>query len=519
MNPLSESDFNAAYERVLNTYLAIGCPESFVTRQAIGRIDARALVDAIVSQQPRSIVEVGTFVGLSTMLMALAVPQAKIWTIDPDPLLEESWHAARGDGAFPSSLQTTVQAVGREAARRLGVEDRVTFVRGGFSCADTYLSTEGVGEGSSVVGASLLSQLGAVDLFFIDGLHYEDAVFADLDLAARHLAPDGAIVLHDTIGMWGTNVRSAVRRFLGTRNQWSFRHPPLAQLNRSIGLVGQNRAGLTSEAARESWLDQPIIASRVASELCRTHALKRVGVLGRSGAIVEQLAAEIGAPIEQVELSNAPATRFDLVLVLPDADAPPMDPDAVAAWSSSHATTLVVANAPPGEDGAAPSHGWSRSAWVRSMRQVGFESDDALARCVDPWVYAAGPIAKLAPTNTRDLSLLAFHRDRDSALSDGAAQDRIEDLLATIVQLNAAIARQHAHTGELERLYRESQQRQVDLERQLSESQALHRADLQLLQECKPDADAMKRLTAASGPFASFTRRLARWVFRTSPTP
>lgn len=457
MTPERASAFDAHYERVLETYRAIGCPDDFIRRQAIGRDDGRALAAAVEAQAPSRIVEVGTFVGVSTMLLAASAPAARVWTIDPDPQLAESWASARNTGRFEGASARTVQAIGREAAERLGIADRIEFVRGGFASAESYLSAEGVGDASTVVGPALLEKIGAVDLFFIDGLHYEAATHADIRLAAQHLSASGLIVLHDTVGMWGTNVRGAVRRFLFEHPAWEFVHPPLRTLYRSIGLLRPrdprpaaaapiDRGATKGADDARSWLAGAEISSRVAAEVMLAPAPRRIGVLGEAHASIHRLLERTGRTVvERASRATAPAERYDLVLADSALEQDDDAPASLAAWCARHAQALLLSISPPGEAGAAPPKSWSRATWVDAMRRHGFEPDDAVARGTDPWLYQHGPVADAAPVSLRDLSLIRFRRDMDRTAAERAAQDRIEDLLALVVQLNV-ICREHRAT-------------------------------------------------------------------------
>src|SRR2546422_595097 len=130
------------FRRVLGAYEIRGFDTAAIRQWCIPELDAEMLVEATRAQRPKRILEVGTYVGVSTLLMALADPAATIVTIDPN-----------------------------------------------------------------------------------------------LRLAAEALAPSGVILMHDCIGMWGTNVRAGIFRFLADRSEFRLSHPRFSELYRSIGFV------------------------------------------------------------------------------------------------------------------------------------------------------------------------------------------------------------------------------------------------------------------------------------------
>ena len=103
----------------------------------------------------------------------------------------------------------------RAAARAAGVANRIEFVEGGFVTGETFASRRvSPDRRVRVVGPRLCRDRSPFDLIFIDGLHYASAVEADLALAVDCLTPHGIVLVHDCIGMWGTNVRAGIFRFL-----------------------------------------------------------------------------------------------------------------------------------------------------------------------------------------------------------------------------------------------------------------------------------------------------------------
>jgi predicted O-methyltransferase YrrM len=250
--------------RILSAYEALGYPHNVVGSWAISDNDIDDFIRLAVDADPRKILEVGTFVGVSTMLLALACPKARIVTVDPDFPLSVEMSAAGSDLKGVDETATTFD-IARRVAADLGVLDRIRFVRGGFAVGDTFSSQlRKDGETIDVVGPALCAEEGPFDLAFVDGLHFADAVEADLILAAGAIRADAPIILHDCVGFWGANVRSGVFAFLRTRPDYVFSHPRYAQVYKSVGVVrprGDGRAapGRTRTPFKAGEVSPPIV--------------------------------------------------------------------------------------------------------------------------------------------------------------------------------------------------------------------------------------------------------------------
>jgi predicted O-methyltransferase YrrM len=134
--------------------------------------DQRALHAIIARLRPRSILEVGTHIGASTITMAATLEvlglEGHITTVDILDVNTETgpWREA-GLSGCP-----------RELLARAGASHRVDFRVGSSQ-------------------ALLDSTAADFDLIFLDGAHAAAAVYRELPLALRRLRPGGWIVLHD----------------------------------------------------------------------------------------------------------------------------------------------------------------------------------------------------------------------------------------------------------------------------------------------------------------------------------
>src|SRR5256886_10423606 len=134
-----------------------------------------------------------------------------------------------------------------------------------------------------------------------DGLHYASAVERDLRLAAAALAPSGVILMHDCIGMWGTNVRAGIFRFLADRSEFRLSHPRFSELYRSIGFVF--RADEHPDLMKRFRSSEPdASAMRAATSSIVSSIMRRL-----EPNFVIELAAGAGVPKAFLDIADVPA--------------------------------------------------------------------------------------------------------------------------------------------------------------------------------------------------------------------
>lgn len=134
--------------------------------------DCRVLFDYASSVKNGLIVEIGSYAGISTAMLALGSPTSKIVSIDPYLGFEEIYHE---------------------------------FLRN-----TNGIKIEQIKERSQVVGKTWNRP---IDLLHIDGDHSYGAVLEDMQLFFPHLKEDGIMLLHD-IDVPHFGVGKALCRFI-----------------------------------------------------------------------------------------------------------------------------------------------------------------------------------------------------------------------------------------------------------------------------------------------------------------
>jgi predicted O-methyltransferase YrrM len=485
--------FDTFYDKVLHTYSELGYSSELVTHWALPRRDARKLLEQIIDTQPTQILEIGTFVGLTTLLMAVYTPaKVMIHTVDPNfPLAVElgAMHTQTGD----ADLNMRQQELGSRAARQLGLDHKIRFHAGGFSTGVTFASAKQDPRNRvPLIGPEICAAYGPFDFIFIDGLHYTDALLSDLRLAHHYLGSGGRIVVHDVIGCWGSNVRRAVFRFLAETPGLSFHHARYADIYDSIGVLqhtsqgGINSGATSVESLKsQSLLDQPEFVSNLATIVVNICAPQSVVYLGPDRAGILSRLADFGVKdLLQINFSETyrPPCRFDLCISLGDGDRMDERQRQHLVESCVQCSDAILFGAtPPGETAIASPGAQPIEWWVREFWKHGYRFHDVVRPNLEPFkfAYSYSPIYPVTSSELANLYLIRRESSANSNLAQMLEQvlvekeNRIEDLSLQgvfgdillqdtlkkykqaqdlMVEMQAQIAQQNTHLQHYERI-------------------------------------------------------------------
>ncbi|MGK7900640.1 MAG: O-methyltransferase [Hormoscilla sp.] len=197
-----------------------GLDRAFVENSSITIEDAQEIFNIVEAENPRKILEIGTFVGVSSAVLGLGAPQAEIVCIDADlPAIAQNLLCLRQFDDV-RDRRTNLDFVS-QVVEHFGMAKRFTLKSGFFSCCfpeDEDRNKLSVGEielTGSIIGQEICEQFGPFDMAFLDADHRKAAVFSDLTVLYPHVKPGGAIVLDDAgEDFWGQQVKAAMREFL-----------------------------------------------------------------------------------------------------------------------------------------------------------------------------------------------------------------------------------------------------------------------------------------------------------------
>jgi hypothetical protein len=174
--------------------------------------------------------EVGTFIGLSTGVLALASSlESVLVCVDPNlpvNVLSQKFHYSESRESFwfvQSMLehfekdQKTILLEGTLSPLSADYRDRWMALGGNPK------STAGICE--------RVKEFAPYNLVFVDGDHHEDSVYADLSSVCHYLNEDALIILHDLSGYWGIHVFGGISRFLQEHAEFSL------QIHENLGFL------------------------------------------------------------------------------------------------------------------------------------------------------------------------------------------------------------------------------------------------------------------------------------------
>lgn len=248
----------AAYaEAVVAEYPGIPLP--VLLTWSIAPLDAMAvscLVSAIDAEV--TVIDVGTFVGVSAFIFASHPLVRSVTTIDPNPLVTgevNEKNDALGAWIRPESVPSDLR-VADVAKRTLGrfpeEAAKIDFFEG-YLAPGTGGTTQG--EDPRRFDPGSLDDRAPI-LAFIDALHTSEGVFRDLS-ALFSAQPSAIAVLDDCRHYWGPFVQAGIARFLEANTDYNFYLladlcPGLSSSN--LGIV-HPKEGTTDRSIRQFALD------------------------------------------------------------------------------------------------------------------------------------------------------------------------------------------------------------------------------------------------------------------------
>ena len=249
------------WEAVFAYFRKQGIPSEVLYNNCISRAEAEQIGSIIEKTNPRTLLEVGTFIGLSTGVIALSrTPGSTLVCVDPNLPVDDYINAMMPHVNF-TDKRGTLDFVRRMLAH-FGQEQQTIVLEGFFSSISPWgqeriTALGGDPEQAPIIGERV-GEYAPYDLAFIDGDHSTDAVFRDLSLLCPYMSQEGIIVLHDVSFTWKEQVCTGIAQFIENHADFS--------------LKTDDNLGFLSRDAEKSWFvkqrKKPPIVYRVQRKVC-----------------------------------------------------------------------------------------------------------------------------------------------------------------------------------------------------------------------------------------------------------
>lgn len=222
---------SSSWEVVFNYYRDLGFPSELLTYDCISQKDATVICEMIAECSPNHILEVGTFVGVSTLMLAMASSDTRrIICVDPNLPVDmrlKDFGLSLGGGCIKYL---------RDALQHFNQADKVIIYEGFFSSFplgehEQCLLAWGVYPKMLPLIGNRIAEWQPFDFVFIDGDHSAESVYSDLLLIDKYVTTEATILLHDTEGIWAEQVLQGIYMFRELRPLYSF------TLSGSLGIL------------------------------------------------------------------------------------------------------------------------------------------------------------------------------------------------------------------------------------------------------------------------------------------
>jgi len=170
-----------------NLFISRGLSYDKLLSGSIKEQETSLLWSIIVERKPSVVLQVGTFVGYSSIILAEALRYngaGILYSVDPEVM-------HRG-------IENPVD-IAREIMKKRGLEKYVKFIRGWFSnCYGIGLMSGNEANNIQIVSQSLLKEIAPLDFVFIDGDHSTLSCINDFVAVKDFLGNNGIVAFHDS---------------------------------------------------------------------------------------------------------------------------------------------------------------------------------------------------------------------------------------------------------------------------------------------------------------------------------
>ncbi len=215
-------------EKAFNVLRGLGVPNEILYSVCLIPDDVIAIYDVAKDRSIKSILEVGSYVGVSAVVLLTLFEQAEILCIDPSLSIKSDVEQYGGN------ISETTGYYFHKVAHELNLESRISRTKAFFSKSpDEHTMAYHLPNNPDMCDIPVISAPidRKFDLIFIDADHYAESVNSNLILTTKMLSDEGIIFLHDVCGKWGQEVTKGANMFIADHPEYTFK------VHKTVGVV------------------------------------------------------------------------------------------------------------------------------------------------------------------------------------------------------------------------------------------------------------------------------------------
>lgn len=199
----------------------MGIPKELLYSICLVPDDIKSIHDAAKDKNISSVLEIGSFVGVSTMVLLTLFKNSNICCIDP------CLSIASDAETYGATIHESTEYFFKALSKHFGFCDKITKIKAFFSkLPDNNTIAYHLPNNPNLLKTPVISTIqegnGKFDLIFIDADHYANSVQSNLNLTTKLLNTNGIVVLHDVYGKWGKEVQKGIKAFIDKKQEYTF---------------------------------------------------------------------------------------------------------------------------------------------------------------------------------------------------------------------------------------------------------------------------------------------------------
>ena len=207
-------------EEAIGVLLKEGFERSTLERICISNEDILTINEVLQGENRvfNKVLEVGSYVGISSILLSLMTSAEKIICVDPNFSVDSDLASGKSLGKRSRHyFEILKKSMNDSSIEKIERYDSY------YSCYPAQESIKfHIKKNPNLFEIPIFNNesLDCFDLCFIDGDHFSQSVYSDLTKAKTMLSKNGIIILHDMEGNWGKQVLTGINQFLSENEEF-----------------------------------------------------------------------------------------------------------------------------------------------------------------------------------------------------------------------------------------------------------------------------------------------------------